>query len=195
MVEDLRDGKATRPADATLDERRLIRSAQGGDAAAFVTLLRRHEPRLRSLAYRILRNRDLVPDAMQETALRAFRSLHTYRGGAAFGTWLYRITYTSCLDLLASGDRQLELAERSLTALSTHTPDPAEQIGRRDVLSRALDRLSPEQRAATWLCIQQGYDLGTAAEIMGVPYGTAGSRLSIARGVLRKALAGDRGDG
>jgi RNA polymerase sigma-70 factor (ECF subfamily) len=174
-------------------ESRMLDDARSGDAVAFVGLLRRHEPRLRALAFRVLRDPELVADALQETALRAFRFIGDFRGEASLGTWLYRITYTSCLDLLEGTDRQLRLAERLQAEAARRSPDPAELIAAEDRLSRALDSLSPEQRAAVFLCIQQGQDLATAATILGVPYGTVGSRLSHARRVLREALSTDEG--
>lgn len=176
-------------------ESRLLRDARDGDAIAFVALLRRHEPRLRALAFRVLRDRDQVADAMQETALRAFRSLRTFRDEASLGTWLYRVTYTSCLDLIGRRDRQLELVGRSRSDAVLTAPDPADLVAADDQLSRALDTLSPEHRAAVFLCLQQELDLGTAATILGIPYGTVGSRLSHARQVLRQALSQEEGGG
>ncbi len=172
---------------------RLLQDALRGDPIAFVGVLRREEPRLRALAYRVFRDPDLVADALQETALRAFRSLSSYRGEAAFGTWLYRITYTVCLDLLASSERQSQLTERVRDDAPRDETDPADVVAAQDQLARALDALSAEHRAAVYLCIQRGLDLQTAADILGIPYGTVGSRLNHARTVLREALATEKG--
>ena len=183
----------TQPIDLSelLDERRLLQSARGGDQAAFVALLRLYEPRLRALAYRVLRDPDTVADALQDTFLRAFRSLSGFRDEARFGTWLYRVTYNACLDQLAGRKRQLHLVERVGDEVERQEPDPAEAVAAGDRLSRALDQLSPEHRAVVYLCIQQDLDLSTAASVLGIPYGTVGSRLNHARTVLRTALAGE----
>ena len=175
------------------DERRLLRDARVGDPVAFVALLRCHEPRLRALAFRVLRDPDLVADAMQETAVRAFRSLRTFRGDAALGTWLFHITYTVCLDLIKKSDRQLRLVQRTSSDATLQAPDPADLVAAEDQLSRALDTLSPEHRAVVFLCIQQGLDLAAAATVLGIPYGTVGSRLAHARQVLRQALSDKEG--
>ena len=174
-----------------LDERRLLRAARAGDHGAFVALLRSYEPRLRALAYRVLRDPDTVADALQESYLRAYRSLAGFRDEARLGTWLYRVTYNACLDQLAGRRRQLHLVERVGDEVERHESDPADLVATGDSLSRALDTLSPEHRAVVYLCIQQDLDLGTAASVLGIPYGTVGSRLNHARTVLRKALAGE----
>ena len=177
-------------------ERRLLRNARAGDHRAFVALLRAHEPRLRALAFRVLRDPDTVADALQEAALRAYRSLHTFRDDSAVGTWLFRLTYNVCLDQLVARERQIHLVERAVaqTRAGEHdlaAPDPAEAVAAGDRLARALDGLSPEHRAVVYLCIQQDLDLATAAEVLDIPYGTVGSRLNHARQVLRRALEGD----
>ena len=192
---DTPDVADTQPIDVSelLDERRLLLAAQGGDHAAFVALVRTYEPRLRALAYRVLRDPDTVADALQETFLRAYRSLSGFRDEARLGTWLYRVTYNACLDQLAGRRRQLHLVERAADEIERHEPDPAEAVATGDRLSRALDELSPEHRAVVYLCLQKDLDLGTAASVLGIPYGTVGSRLNHARTVLRQALAGEEG--
>jgi RNA polymerase sigma-70 factor (ECF subfamily) len=155
--------------------------------------MRRHESKLRALAFRVLRDPDLVADAVQETALRAFRSLHTFRDDAAISTWLYRVTYNVCLDALARAQRQTQLADRFRWDAEDYAPDPARRVAVGDELSRALDELSPEHRAVVYLCIQQDLDHATVAEALGIPYGTVGSRLNHARAVLRQALTREEG--
>ncbi len=185
----------TQPLDLSelLDEHRLLLAARRGDHAAFVALVRTYEPRLRALAYRVLRDPETVADALQETFLRAYRSLSGFRDEARLGTWLYRVTYNACLDQLAGRRRQLHLVERAADEVERHEPDPAEAVATGDRLSRALDELSPEHRAVVYLCLQKDLDLGTAASVLGIPYGTVGSRLNHARTVLRQALAGEEG--
>ncbi len=176
------------------DEAALLRDARAGDPDAFVALWRDHEPRLRALAFRVLRDSDLVADALQETAVRAYRALGKFRGESALGTWLFHITYTSCLDLIAKRERQLRLVQRTASDATLQEPDPAVLVAAEDQLSRALDTLSPEHRAVVFLCLQQDLDLSAAATVLGIPYGTVGSRLAHAREVLRAALSRKEGD-
>src|SRR5687767_7002230 len=86
------------PPTTTLPDTELVEVARSGDHVAFAQLLRRHDERMRSLAYKILTDRDRMDDALQEAYLKAFRGLHKFKPGRDFGTWLYRITYNACID-------------------------------------------------------------------------------------------------
>ena len=167
----------------------LVKRARRGDQRAFETLLDRHDARLRALAYRVLGERDLMDDALQEVAIKAFLSLGSFRGDSSFGTWLYRLTYTTCLNELRSRSRRIGAAEEDLAELPDTAPDTATVVGDRDAVQRALARLSPQQRVAVLLVMEQGWDLKTAGHVLGIPKGTVASRLSIARTTLRRTLS------
>ena len=166
-------------------ETALIRRARRGDQRAFGSLIRRHDEALRGLAFRLLGDRDSMDDALQEAYVAAFRALPRYRGDSAFATWLYRIVYNACLDELRR--------TRNVVPLETlrDRPDPrptiAETLPTRTRLEEALAALPPPDRAAVLLVDAQGFDYGSAAEVLGVPEGTIGSRLNRARATLRAA--------
>jgi RNA polymerase sigma-70 factor (ECF subfamily) len=168
----------------------VVGRARRGDQDAFAEIVGHYDHRLRALAYRLLDDRDRMDDVLQEVYVKAFRALPRFRGEAALGTWLYRITYNACLDDLR---RQPAVApvgfddEWAQTAADS-TAGPAEVAVRRGDLAAALDRLPPDQRAAVMLVDAYGLDYGDAAEVLGVRAGTIGSRLSRARAVLRAAL-------
>jgi RNA polymerase sigma-70 factor, ECF subfamily len=172
---------------------RVLAEARRGDHKAFVAIMRHYDRRLRMIAYRILRDRDLMDDALQDVAIKAFRALPAFRGGSTVGTWLYRITYTTCLDYV----RRTKPVELYPTDELPERPDPGpdmvETIGERDLLERKLARLTTEQRIAVLLVDQEGFDYQAAADILGVPAGTIASRLSVARAALRRALDYERG--
>jgi RNA polymerase sigma-70 factor (ECF subfamily) len=168
---------------------RLVEAARRGEHKAFVAILRHYDRRLRLIAFRLLRDRDLMDDALQDVAIKAFRALPGFRGDASVGTWLYRITYTTCLDYLRRS-RPVELfPSDEVPEPATLLPDTADVVTDRDLLTRRLAMLTPEQRMAVLLVDQEGFDYRTAGEILGVPPGTIGSRLSAAHTLLRRSLA------
>jgi len=180
---------ATRRAEPLPDvDPELVRRAQGGDARAFTDLVRHYEPRLRALAYRLLEDRDLTDDVLQEAYLRAFKALGRFRGDSSLGTWLYRITYNACIDELRRGRKVVPLLpDIESDTLDLRTGPEETAVARRD-LAAALASLPSDMRAVVVLVDADGLDYGEAAKILGVPPGTIGSRLSRARAVLRAAL-------
>jgi RNA polymerase sigma-70 factor, ECF subfamily len=144
---------------------------------------------LRALAFRLLGDREAMDDVLQEAYAKAFRALPRFRGEAATGTWLYRIVYNVCLDELRRDRRVTELPLE--TAAPASAPDPGESAARREALVAALAALAPDQRAAVLLVDAEGLDYPAAARVLGVRVGTLASRLSRARGSLRRALTAE----
>jgi RNA polymerase sigma-70 factor (ECF subfamily) len=168
----------------------VVDRARRGDQEAFAALLRHYDPGLRALAYRLLGDRDLMDDALQEAYVKAFRALPRFRGQARFGTWLYRIVYNACLDELKRPSRRQDLPYQDVGESPAPWADPGDVVARRGDLAGALARLAPEERAAVLLVDAQGFDYREAARILDVPEGTVASRLSRARASLRAALGG-----
>ncbi len=170
----------------------VLRRAKSGDRHAFVELMDHYDRRLRSLAYRLLDDRDTTVDAMQDVYVKAFGALAGFRERASVGTWLYRITYTTCCEHLRQRKRQpTPYADDDPPAVGTAC-DPADEAALHADLAAALRSLSPEARAAVLLVDRDGYDYRTAADVLGIPPGTLASRLSAAHALLRRALQGER---
>jgi RNA polymerase sigma-70 factor, ECF subfamily len=157
---------------------------------AFTALVERHDRALRSLAYRLLgADRERMDDVLQEAYAKAYRSLPSFRGDSKPHTWLYRIVYNACLDDLRRRSRRLvPLALDAVADRPVAGPDPGDRIALRRRLAAALAELPPDQRAAVLLVDVEGFDYAAAADVLGVPAGTVGSRLSRARAALRQAL-------
>jgi RNA polymerase sigma-70 factor, ECF subfamily len=174
----------------------VLESARAGDPAAFEQVVRHYDARLRALAYRLLGDPALMDDALQEAYVKAFRALPGFRADAGLGTWLYRITYRTCLDVLRAEGRRRTTPLEDTHAAADPGADPGRVASARTDLARALDSLPPDQRAAVLLVDAEGLDYTAAAEVLGVAAGTIASRLSRARAALRKALAeGDQHEG
>jgi RNA polymerase sigma-70 factor, ECF subfamily len=166
----------------------VLERARVGDHEAFAAVVRLYDRRLRGIAYRVLGDRDRMDDALQEAYVRAFRALPRFRGDARVGTWLFRITYNTCLDELARSRRTMHVP---LDELVEQASDPAElddTLTCRGELADAFATLSPDERAAVFLVDVEGYDYAGASEILGVPVGTVASRLNRARTALRCSL-------
>jgi len=190
-----REDRASAPASA--GEKAPQREQRHSDAAgsiptrdrrAFTRLILEHDERLRALAYRLLGDRDLMDDVLQEVYVKAFAALPGFRGRSSAGTWLYRITFTTCIDTLRRQRRLEALPDDLLQDVVDPAPDPGDELAERERLALALGALPPEQRAAVLLVDRDGFDYKTVAEILDVPFGTAASRVSAARHVLRRML-------
>lgn len=169
-----------------------------GDRAAFEQIVRRHDDRLRALAFRLLGgDRDLMDDALQEAYVRAYRALPGFRRDANLGSWLYRIVYNACIDEVRRVQRQA--APFDSTAAGTEwdpaspAPGPERAVVARDTTARALASLPKIHRVTLVLVDGEGFDAQTAAQILGVAVETVRSRLWRARTALRRAL-GEEGD-
>ncbi len=159
-----------------------------------MAVLRRHDPRLRALASRLLGGgRDGMDDALQDAYVRAFQALPQFRAEADIGTWLYRITYNTCIDHLRRAARQPDPVDTAdaawAPALQVRGPEHA--VAAADIARRALAALPPEQRATVLLVDGEGFDNQAAADILGVAVGTVGSRLSRARSEIRRLIGED----
>jgi len=173
-------------------ETSLLARARAGDLDAFARLIALHDRALRALAYRLLEDPHRMDDALQEAYLKAFRSLHHFEGRSGFRSWLHRIVYNACIDLLRrrrGGGHDIALEEAA--EIPDPMPDPGEVAAHRLDLAAALASLPPEMRAAVLLVDAEGMDYRTTADVLGIPIGTVRSRLNRARVLLRRALSED----
>lgn len=158
------------------------------DRKRFERIVLEYDERLRGLAFRLLDDRDLMDDVLQDVYVKAFVALDGFRRQASIGTWLYRITYTTCIDCLRRQRRLTVLPDEILAVWPDPGADPSDRVAERDRVAVALRTLSPEQRATILLVDRDGFDYRAAAEVLDVPMGTVASRISTARAALRRIL-------
>ena len=180
------------PRPASLPDPELVEVARGGDSTAFGELLRRHDDRMRGLAFRLLADRTRMEDALQEAYLNAYKALHRFRSGGDFGTWLYRITYNACIDELRRRKRAPLATEEPVDPVSPR-PGPERTVGAAETVRAALAELPVDQRITVVLVDGEGFDHREAARILGVAPGTVASRLHRARVALRRTLGEEVG--
>ena len=171
-------------------ESRLLAAARAGDSAAFAELIRSYDRPLRALVFRLLEDASAMDDVLQDSYVKAYRSLRGFTGDARFGTWLYRIVYNTCLDELRRRARHPHVPLESVPDRRDPV-DLASAVSTRTTLARALASLPAELRAVALLVDAEGMSYDEAGEILGLPPGTVASRLHRARAVLRPALSSD----
>jgi len=171
-------------------DRNLIEAAQLGDRAAYVDLIRVRTDRLFSVAQRILRDIDRAEDALQDALVIAWRDLRRVRDPDRFDAWLQRLVINVCITQ-ASRERRRTAQLRVLPVDGPAAPDELLSVADRDLLDRGFRRLPPEQRAILVLHHYLGYAPSEIAENLGIPPGTARSRLHHAHRAMRAALEAD----
>jgi RNA polymerase sigma-70 factor (ECF subfamily) len=195
-----RGRKERAPGDAE-DDLLAVRLALGGDLGAFESLVTKYEKMVFSISYRMLLDREAAQDVAQETFLKAFRALPSFKGGSKFATWIYRIAANACIDLLrkrsgyseVSLDTQAEDEDGARAGLAV--PDGAADVeavieGKelRRLVREAVEALPDAHRAIIVMRDFQDMEYGEIAGVLGCPEGTVKSRINRARRRLRRIL-------
>jgi RNA polymerase sigma-70 factor (ECF subfamily) len=168
----------------------LIGRAQHGDEEAFASLAVAAGDRLHAVAQRILRDTDLAEDATQQALLTIWRDLPQLRDPARFDAWSYRLLVRACY-AEAGRHRRWSPNLRLLPADEPTAADATSTVVDRDQLERGFRRLSLDHRTVVVLHHYLDLPLTEVAEALGVPVGTATSRLHYAMRGLRAALDAD----
>jgi RNA polymerase sigma-70 factor (ECF subfamily) len=169
--------------------RDLVEAAARGDHEAFEVLATSAGDRLYAVARLILRESHLAEDAVQEALVRAWQQLPSLRDPDRFDAWLYRLVVNACADQ----GRQLRRWSNQvrLLPMDHSIGDDTGSVADRDQLERAFTRLKPEQRAVIVLHHHSGFSAAEIARILGIPEGTARSRLHYATSAMRAVLEAD----
>ena len=172
-------------------DRDLVEAARNGDREAYVDLIRARTDRLFAIAQRILRDIDRAEDALQDALVIAWRDLKGLRDPDRFDAWLQRLLINVCISQAARERRRTANLRVLPFDEGPAAPDDMLTIGDRDQLDRGFRRLPPEQRAILVLHHYMGYQPSEIAETLGIPPGTARSRLHHAHRAMRAALEAD----
>ena len=185
-----RDQLSRRESEATVDQRDLVERAKRGDHDAFALLVGASIARLDAAARLILRDPELARDAVQDGFIRAWRNLPALRDPDRFDGWLRQLVVHSCIDMTRR--RRRRVVEVELTPIAgAPTRDITSAIADREVLDHALQRLDPEWRAVVVLHYFLGLPLPDVASTLGIPLGTAKSRLHRSLAAMRATIAID----
>ena len=175
------------------DESLLIQSAQRGDVGAFEELIRGYQTRLHRLILVLAGDQDDAEDALQESLLKVFRALPTFRGEAAFSTWLHRIAINATRNWIrsqarASSDR---IGQRLVLTGIPAPPSPESVLlehDRHQVLRDAIRSLPWHYRAALVMRHYQDMSYEQIADALDIPVGTVRSRIAQGRRLLAQSL-------
>jgi RNA polymerase sigma-70 factor (ECF subfamily) len=173
----------------------LVERVAARDEAAFDLLVARHQGRAYRLAWSLLRDAEDARDLSQEAFLRVHRTAATFRGEAKFSTWFYRILVNLCLDHRRRGRWwQRFVRGEDGGALERHAApggDPAETLGQAQLMARVwaeADRLSPQQKAALVLQVQEELSTSEIASVLACSEATVRVHLHRAVSALRKTM-------
>ena len=178
----------------------LIAELCEGDETAFAALVEKYKRMVYRIAMQITQNHADADDVMQESFIKAYRSIHTFRQDAAFETWLYRIAVNEALNFVKRRDRRREYAfdEETEAAIDPVTlrkaqeaQDPhllAEKAELRHWVTKAVNSLSLKHRTVVHLHEFEGLTHAEIAAILNCSEGTVRSRLHYARKKLRTLL-------
>jgi RNA polymerase sigma-70 factor (ECF subfamily) len=173
-----------------VDQRGLIERARQGDHDAFAQLVDSRLARLDAAARIILRDSELARDAVQEALIRAWRDLPGLRDLDRFDAWVHRLTVNACLDLIRR--RKRRVIEVEITALDAPpTGDLVGTLANRQLVDDALRALDPGHRAVIALHYLLGLPLPEVASVLGIPLGTAKSRLYYGLAAMRASVGAE----
>lgn len=177
-------------ADPLLSDASLVTAARGGDTRAFERLYRTHSGKVMGLCLRMTRRRDVAEDCVQQTFIRAWRSLQAFEGRSSFGTWLHRIAVN---EVLSHGRNHGTRSESNEDAIENAIAEPGDGAREHDAgevmdLERALTTLPEGARHVVVLQAVYGYSHEECADMLGIAVGTCKAQLHRGRKLLRERM-------
>ena len=179
---------------------KLVRRVQGGDKAAFELLFSKYQRRVSRLVSRFVRSEHEVEDVVQESFIKAYRAMGSFRGDSAFYTWLYRIAVNTAKNYLVSASkRPMSLSqfekddedsfEEDRFINESSTPE-SELITKEiaETVNRTMAELPSDLREAIMLRELEGLSYEDIAEAMSCPIGTVRSRIFRAREAISQKI-------
>ena len=191
------DSRQTMPADETM----LVRRSREGDLEAYNELVKLYQERIYATIYHMTANHEDTNDLAQESFIKAFRALKSFRGGSSFYTWLYRIAVNKTINFLKQRKTRVQMSLNDLDLNAEHDPDlvalisdktPRREADLRELkekLNAALLKLSEPHRLVVVLHDVQGLSHDEIAKVMNCNIGTVRSRLFYARQQLQGWLS------
>jgi len=170
----------------------LIEGCRRGEPDAFRALFETHRDMVYSIALRYSGDPAVAQDIAQDTFLKLFSAIGSFRGDSNFESWLYRTVVNTCFDQKRRTRRLTPLLDEVLSALRTPDLSVLDEVLRAEMSAHVrsvVDSLAPDQRMVVVLRYTQGLSYDEIAEILGCASGTIASRLNRAHKVLERRLS------
>src|SRR5437762_4604567 len=195
------DPPASQPASVPNEDTLLVKRARNGDMAAYDDLIRRYQERIHATIYHMTANHEDANDLAQETFIKGYQALKSFKGDSSFFTWVYRIAVNKTINFLKQRKNKTHMSLNDLDFNAEHDPDlvalVSDKTPRRDVnlielqekLNAAMQKLSEIHRLVVTLHDVQGLSHEEIGKIMDCNTGTVRSRLFYARQQLQAYLS------
>ena len=176
----------------------LVKRAKSGDYQAFDLLVLKYQSRLISTAFKFVKDVQIAEDIVQDSFIKAFNALESFREDSSFYTWIYRITVNTSKNFLVSKKRKSELLNSDLSEEASYEVEPVETYSPEDllqatqlkkVITETIDQLGEDTRIALTLRELDGLSYEQIADVVNCPVGTVRSRIFRGREVIDEAIS------
>ena len=176
----------------------LVKRAKSRDYQAFDLLVLKYQSRLISTAFKFVKDVQIAEDIVQDSFIKAFNALESFREDSSFYTWIYRITVNTSKNFLVSKKRKSELLNSDLSEEASYEIEPVETYSPEDllhatqlkkVITETIDQLGEDTRTALTLRELDGLSYEQIAEVVNCPVGTVRSRIFRGREVIDEAIS------
>jgi RNA polymerase sigma factor (sigma-70 family) len=193
--------RQTPPVPEPPDDHRLVALAREGDLSAYDELVRRYQERIYATVYHMTSNHEDANDLAQDSFIKAFQALKSFKGDSSFFTWVYRIAVNKTINFLKQRKNRNMLSLNDVDLNAEHDPDIVELISHhtprrnaglaelQEKLNAAMQKLSEDHRLVITLHDIQGMSHEEISKIMDCNVGTVRSRLFYARQQMQGLLA------
>ena len=175
----------------------LVKRVKAGDYQAFDLLVLKYQSRLISTAFKYVKDIQIAEDITQESLIKSFKSINSFREDSSFYTWVYRITVNTAKNFLISKKRKDELLQTDLSeegsidieSVNTDSPDEIfDATELQSIITSTLNQLGEETKTALTLREFEGLSYEQIAEVVNCPVGTVRSRIFRGREVIDDAI-------
>ena len=176
----------------------LVKRAKSGDYQAFDLLVLKYQSRLISTAFKFVKDVQIAEDIVQDSFIKAFNALESFREDSSFYTWIYRITVNTSKNFLVSKKRKSELLNSDLSEEASYEIEPVETYSPEDllqatqlqkVITETIDQLGEDTRTALTIRELDGLSYEQIADVVNCPVGTVRSRIFRGREVIDEAIS------